>query len=84
LLFNFALVYDIKRVQVIRDGLKLNGTHQGEFMLMIILWVEVCILQRKRAEALVVASKETGQEVNVDKNTVTPRLTSDPAKEHFC
>ena len=28
LLFNFALVYAIRRVQVIQDGWKLNGTHQ--------------------------------------------------------
>ena len=26
--FNFALVYAIRRVEVNRDGLKLNGTHQ--------------------------------------------------------
>ena len=28
LLFNFALGYAIKKVQVIQDGLKLNDTHQ--------------------------------------------------------
>jgi hypothetical protein len=27
LLFNFALVYAIKRVQINQDGVKLNGTH---------------------------------------------------------
>jgi hypothetical protein len=28
LLFNFALEYTIRKVQVIQDDLKLNGTHQ--------------------------------------------------------
>jgi len=28
LLFNFALEYVIRRIQVIQDGFKLNGTHQ--------------------------------------------------------
>jgi len=27
-IFNFALEYTIRRVQVNQDGLKLNGTHQ--------------------------------------------------------
>jgi hypothetical protein len=64
-LFNFALGYAIRRVQENLDGLKLNGTHQ--------LLVYVSILGRsthttmKNTEAGVVASKETGLEVNADK-----------------
>jgi hypothetical protein len=34
---------------------------------MLIYWVEAYILQRKNTDILVVASKENGLEVNVDK-----------------
>ena len=68
LLFNFALEYAIKRVQVNQDGLTLNGTHQ-----LLAHANDVNILGgsvhtvKKNAEALVVATKETGLEVNADK-----------------
>ena len=68
LLFNFALVYAIRRVQVNPDGLKLNGTHQ-----LLVQADDVHILGgsvhtvKENTEALVVASKESGLEVNVDK-----------------
>ena len=68
LLFNFALEYAIRRVQVNQDGLKLNGTHQ-----LLAYADDVNILGgsahmvKENAEALVVATKETGQEVNADK-----------------
>jgi len=57
-------------VQVNQDGLKLNGTYQfliyaGNFK---ISGGSVHTVQEK-AEALVVASKETGLEVNADKTT---------------
>jgi hypothetical protein len=61
LLVNFDLEYAMRRVQVIQDGLKLDGTHQ----LLIyaddvnILGGSVIII-KENAEALVVASKETG------------------------
>jgi hypothetical protein len=68
LLFNFALKYAIKRVQVNQDGLKLNGTLQ-----LLAYTDDVNILGgivhtvKENTEALVVATKETGLEVNADK-----------------
>jgi len=68
LLFNFALQYAIRRVQVNQDGLKLNGTHQ-----ILAYADDVNILGGsvhmvgENTEALVVATKETGLEVNADK-----------------
>ena len=67
LFFNFALEYAIRRVQVNQDSLKLNGTHQ------LLGYADGNILGRsvhaikKNTEALVVASKETGLEVNAGK-----------------
>jgi len=61
LLFNCALEYTIRRVQVNQDGLKLNGTHQ--LLVFVddgnILGGSVHII-KENAEALVVASKENG------------------------
>jgi len=68
LLFNFALEYAIRRVQVNQDGLKLNGTHQ-----LLAYADDVNILGgsahtvEENAESLVVATKEIGLEVNADK-----------------
>ena len=68
LLFNFALDYVIRRVQVNQDGLKLNGTHQ-----LVAYADDVNILGgsvhmvKKNAETLVAAAKEIGLEVNADK-----------------
>jgi len=68
-LFNFALEYAIRRVQVNQDGLKLNGMHH---LLVyaddLIYWVEVYICTiKKNTEAFVLGSKETGLEVYADK-----------------
>ena len=68
LLFNFALEYAIRRVQVNQDGLKLNGTHQ-----LLAYADDVNILGgsihtvKENLEALVVATKGIGIEVNGDK-----------------
>jgi len=68
LLFNFASEYAIRRVQVIQDGSKVNGTHH-----LLVYVDEVNIFGgsvhtiKENAEALVVASKETGLEVMVIK-----------------
>jgi len=64
MLFNFALEYAIRRVQVNQDGLKLNGTHQ-----LLAYTDDVNILGgsihtlKENAEALVAATRETGLEV---------------------
>ena len=68
LLFNFALEYAIRRVQVIQGGLKLKVTHQ-----LLLYADDVNILGgsvhiiKKSTKALVAASKENGPEVNADK-----------------
>jgi len=61
LLFNIAIVYAIRRVQVNQDGLKLNGTRQ-----LLVYADSVNILDGKvqNIGTLVAASKETGLEVN--------------------
>ena len=68
LLFNFALEYAVRSVQVNQDDLKWNGTHQ------LLAYADgVNILGgsihtvKENAEALVVATKGIGLEVNADK-----------------
>ena len=59
LLFNFALEYAIRRVQVNQVGLKLNGVHH-------ILGGSLRTI-KKYTEALLVSCTEIGLEVNADK-----------------
>jgi len=67
LIFNFALEYAIRRVQVNQDGLKFNGTHQ------LSVYADVNILSgsvhtvKKNTANLLFGSKEIGLEVNADK-----------------
>jgi hypothetical protein len=67
LLFNFALVYAIRRVQVNQGGLKLNGTHQ-----LVVYADDVSILGgsvhtvKENTGSLIVAGKESGLEVNAN------------------
>jgi hypothetical protein len=67
LLFNFALEYAIRRVQVNQDSFKLNGTHQLlVYLIMSIYWAKAYKLLKKNRQ-LVVASREIGLKVNADK-----------------
>jgi len=69
MLFNCALEYAIRRVQVNHEGLKLCGIHQH-----LVYVYDVNIMGgsvhtvKETGEALVVVSMETGQEVNDDKS----------------
>jgi len=69
MLFNFALEYASRRVQVNRDGLKLNGTHQ-----LLAYADDVNILagsmhtRKGSAEAPLASTRETGLEVTADKS----------------
>ena len=72
MLFNFALEYAIRRVQVNQDGLKLNVTHQ-----LLAYADDVNLLGgsihtlKENAEALVAATREFGLEVSADKAKYT-------------
>ena len=61
LLFNFALEYAFRRVQVNQDGLKLNGTqHLLAYAVDNSLLVGSVLTATENAETLVVSTKEIG------------------------
>ena len=66
LLFNFAVEYAIRRVQVSQDSFKLNGTHR-----LLVYTDNVNIMGgnvhtiKENAEALVVAGKESGLDARI-------------------
>ena len=70
LLFNFALEYAIRRVQINQDGLKLNGKHK-----LLAYADDVNILGgsihtlKENVEALVAATRETRLEVLIKLST---------------
>ena len=70
LLFNFPLEYAIRRVQVSRDGLKLNGKHQ-----LLVYADDVNILAgsihtlKENVKALVAATMEIGLKVLIKLST---------------
>ena len=68
LLFNFALEYAIRMVQVNQDGLKCNATHPlrvYDYGGNILDRREHTI--KRKTEALLIGSKKIGLEVNADK-----------------
>jgi hypothetical protein len=83
LLFNFALEYAIMRVQANQGGLKWNGTHQ-----LLVYAADVNILGvsiytiRKNTDALSIASKEIGLEVN-NERTKYVVMSRDQNAEHI-
>jgi hypothetical protein len=68
LLFNFALEFAIRRVQINQDGLKLNGTYQLlDYVDDVNMLGGNVHTVKENAEALLVGSKVIGLEVNADK-----------------
>jgi hypothetical protein len=68
---SFALEYADRVFKGNQEGFELKGayTYQFCFVLMTLTyWVEAYIPQREKTDALVIANKETGLEVNADKN----------------
>jgi hypothetical protein len=68
LVFNFALEYTIRRVQINQVGMNLNCTHQLLVYAEYIYVLGGSVNTVKKEEALILASKKIGLEVNADKS----------------
>ena len=66
LLFNFGLEYAIRRLRVNLGGLKLSDYTSFRFMLLMNILEGSVHTVQENADALVVASKETGLELIAD------------------
>jgi hypothetical protein len=67
LLFNFASEYAIRTLHVNQDGMKLNGSHQLlDCADDVNTWGRSVHTVTKNTEALFIASKEIGLQVNAD------------------
>jgi hypothetical protein len=67
-LIKFALEYDIRRVQVNHDGMKLNGTHRlSLYVDDVNILVVIARAVQENAKCLVVVGREYGMEVNGEK-----------------
>jgi hypothetical protein len=67
LLFNFALDYVIRRVEVNQDSLKVNSTNELLVYADVVSIFGGNVHTMKKKRLLLSASKETGLEVNDDK-----------------
>jgi hypothetical protein len=68
LLFNFALEYAIRRVQVNQDGLKLNGTQLLVYDYGVNILGGSVPTIKKNTEASVFIRREIGPELHADKS----------------